>query len=130
MTHDDPDKEALFLQYIPSMICMHLFLLMIVLGYLKWMWKMHVYHLQKLLHRKTNAADFIYEFEKSADCCGGSGLLGCQHDETISNKAGQLFIAKGFNAPYWAILVKKVTHRWEPNHVELSVEPLRKKGKI
>ena len=132
MTHDDPDKEALFQKFWPSLLCQLLFHIGDIIGFIRWWYHFPMFKLLKRLKRKSweKHSDWVYEYMKAKDegCC--VAVFNGQHDETISNKCGTIFIEKGFSSPYYVILIKKVTHRMEADHLEKSIEPLRKKGKV
>lgn len=130
MRHDDPEKEALFLRFWPSLACMLVFVLALAFICIpKWFYQFLVYHLRKNI-RMDNPEwrpDYIFEFEKAMDQAVCAGVLKGQHDETISNKAGTVWKEKEFASPWWVIWVKKITDSLEAGHIETSIEPLRPK---
>lgn len=128
MTRDDPEKEALFLRFWPSLGCMVFFLLVLFLVCVpKWVCQFMIYHIKK--SNPESREDFIYEFEKALDQTVCAGAFGGQHDETMSNRAGRLTKEMGVFAPWWALTTRKITHRLEENHTENSIEPLRPKNR-
>mgnify|MGYP001563048371 CR=1 FL=1 len=152
MTHDDTEKEALFLRYWPAQMCMHLFFFMVVTGYFKWQYQVHTFHWKKglriymrwtlktayrlskkKLSRKTvrvlagfgHKRFFIRESTKSMDCSAGSLWVDCRHDETISNKAATIWEDHEFSSPVWVVGTKVITERLEKKHLETSKEICR-----
>lgn len=148
----DADKESLSLHYLPAQFCMNGFMLMILAGYFKWQYQKHVFHFKRLsrpllrvllisayratrvkLSRQAIRAVagykhkrfFLRETFKSTDSTAGSMWLGCRHDETISNKAAQIWDELGFASPLWVIGVKTGTERVEEQHLEKSKEACR-----
>ena len=113
---------ALFTRFGSSLICMAFFWALIWLGFFKlalWHWPL------VLLTRNRGSLRFVYHYTKALDQAACAGAFGGTCDETLSNKAGKVFKAKGFNAPWWVIFTKKLTDKWETDHIEKSIEPTR-----
>lgn len=105
-----------------SFICLSLFFPMIWWG----MFKLVFWHYPRmLLWRKRNSLRFVYHYTKSLDQAACAGFFNGKCDETVSCKAGVTFLRHGWNSPWWVLFTKKLTERWDPNHVENSIEPVR-----
>ena len=72
-------------------------------------------------------ADWVYEYMKSIDQVACVVGLNGQHDQTISNAAGSIWVVHEFASPWWVVIVKRATDRVKPGHVVESIEPLRPK---
>ena len=105
-----------------SIICLALFFPMIWWGMLKlvfWHWP------RVLIWRKRDSIRFVYHYTKSLDQSASAGMFDGKCDETVSNKAGQIFLLYQWASPWWVLFAKKLTERWETNHIETSIEPVR-----
>jgi hypothetical protein len=112
----------IFHRRVPAVICFFTFFLLIVWG----LFKLIFWHSPRFFFfSKRDSNRFIKEVGKSADQLACACGFGGRHDETISNRAGRIFKEKEWHSPVWVIVVKKVTDKWEENHIETSIEPLR-----
>lgn len=106
----------------PALICMAAFFVFMWIGF----FKLVFWHYPRYFFTKNRKSyRFIYQYAKALDQAACAGALNGRHDETVSNKAGQMFVTHGWQAPWWCIVTKKITDKWEPFHVEKSIEPLR-----
>ena len=121
-------QRMIFHRVRASLICLAIFYLLIWWG----MTKLAFWHWPRFLitgNRKSGR--FIYHFTKSLDQAACAGAFGGLSDETISNRAGRTFKEKGWHSPWWVVVTKKMTDRWEPpdengkSHIENSIEPIR-----
>lgn len=104
-----------------GVICMVFFIPMIWIGFLK----MPFHFILFRLFGRKESGRFVYRYMKALDCAACAGAFGGKHDETISNKAGQVWTEKQWHSPLWVIVVKKITDRFEPDHLEKSIEVTR-----
>lgn len=104
-----------------GIICMVFFIPMIWIGFLK----IPFHFIAFRVFGRKESGRFVYRYMKALDCAACAGALGGKHDETISNKAGQVWKDKQWQSPLWVIVVKKITDRFEPEHLENSIEPTR-----
>lgn len=104
-----------------GVVCLLFFIPMIWWGFFKLPFHFIAFRMFGL----KDSGRFVYRYMKALDCAACAGSLGGKSDETISNKAGQMWRDKGFHAPWWTLIVKKITERWEPGHIENSIEPTR-----
>ena len=105
-----------------SIVCIFFFTLMIWWGFFKlvlWHWPLLV------MFKKNRSRRFVYHYTKALDQAACAGMFAGKCDESVSNKAGQIFKVHGWQSPWWVVFTKKLTERWEPNHVENSIEPVR-----
>jgi len=105
-----------------GVICILIFFPLIWWGFFKLVfWHFPRFHLTG----NRSSARFLYHFGKALDQAGCSGAFSGKCDETISNKAGRIFLERGFSSQWWVLVTKKITDRMEPNHIENSLEPVR-----
>lgn len=104
-----------------GVICILFFIPMIWWGFIKMPFHFLLF---KVFGRKESGR-FVYRYMKALDCAACAGALGGKSDETISNKAGASWKEKEWHSPWWVLVVKKITDRWEENHIENSIEPTR-----
>lgn len=106
----------------PAFICTVIFFMLMWLGF----FKLIFWHYPRFYITGSRASyRFIYHYAKSLDQSACAGAFGGLCDETISNRAGRIFKEHGWNSPWWCIVTKKITEKWEENHLENSIEPLR-----
>lgn len=106
----------------PSIICMTVFFLLMWWGF----FKLIFWHYPRFYITANRASyRFIYHYAKALDQSACAGAFGGLSDETISNRAGRIFKEKEWNSPWWVVVTKKLTDKWEPGHLENSIEPLR-----
>lgn len=104
-----------------GIVCILFFFPMIWFGFLK----LPFHFIAFRLFGRKDSGRFVYRYMKALDCAACAGSLGGKSDETISNKAGQVWTDKQWHSPLWVIVVKRLTDRWEPQHIENSIEPTR-----
>jgi len=101
---------------------MAIFILLIWFGF----FKLVFWHYPRFyLTGNRKSYRYIYHYAKSLDQSACAGAFGGNSDETISNRAGRIFKEKEWHSPWWCIVTKKLTDRWEENHIMNSIEPLR-----
>lgn len=117
-----------------SLICIAIFYVLIWFGMFKltfWHWPRYLIlmWIPKKWHRLNvcmrHSRFFIYHYTKALDQAACAGAFGGKSDETISNKAGKMFKDHGWRSPWWVIFTKRLTERWENNHLENAIEPTR-----
>ena len=112
----------IFHRPIPSFICMSIFFVLMWVGFFKLM----LWHYPRFyITGNRQSHRFIYHYAKSLDQAACAGGFNGKHDETISNKAGRVFLENGWHSPWWVVFTKKLTDKFEPGHIENSIEPLR-----
>jgi hypothetical protein len=105
-----------------SFICISGFTVFIWWGF----FKLILWHFPRMLFTGNRESKrFVYHYSKALDSAACAGAFGGKCDETISCKAGKVFQQHRFNSPLWVIVVKKLTDRWEPDHIQNAVEPCR-----
>jgi len=105
-----------------SIICIAFFFAMMWVGFFKlvlWHWPLLI------MFKSRTSVRYVYHYTKALDQAACAGFFNGNCDETVSNKAGRIFREKGWNSPWWVVFTKKLTDKWEPNHVEKSIEPTR-----
>ena len=117
----------LFHKLFPSLVCLLIFYVMIWVGFIKLIF----WHYPRMIvWRKRDSLRFVYHFAKSLDQAAATSCLGSRSDETISNRAGVIWLLYDFDSPWWVLVVKKYTDRWDkPDHIVDSIEPMRPEPK-
>ncbi len=144
--------ELLFHKFWPGVLCLFLFWLADVWGFIKLVfWHGPIFHIgrkrwfygwlvffngknrkmiRKLRCRVVKSAAFCYRYPKAKDCLANVSVFDGRSDETISNHAGKLWLEHQFQSPVWVIYIKWLTDRLDPpkngkSHIEDSIEPIR-----
>lgn len=122
--------ELLFHKFWPGLLCLVLFWMADVIGFLKlllWHYPfMKFARWRGWLHSARRSEAYVYRYVKSKDQTACTSVFGGRSDETISNAAGRIWLTKEFQSPLWVLLIKWLTDRLDgPGHIENSVEPVR-----
>lgn len=112
----------IFHRAIPAIICIVIFFVLMWFGF----FKLIFWHYPRFYFTGNRQSyRFIYHYSKALDQSACAGAFGGLSDETISNRAGRHFLEHGWKAPWWAIFTKRLTDKWERDHIFNSIEPLR-----
>lgn len=122
--------DLLFHKFMPGMLCLFLFWLADLVGFLK----LVLWHYPRMKFcrwrgwnlKAVRSEAFVYRYVKSKDQTACTSVFGGRSDETISNAAGRIWKDKGFQSPAWVIWIKWLTDKLDkPGHIEESIEPIR-----
>lgn len=124
------DKEAFFLRFWPSLICILIAFIAIPIAFVLVVCAFIVYHTLKFIFRRKHRRIGVYLHEtlKGLDCWLCSVFFGGRHDETISNRAARELRdaeAQGIQAKRYARVVGAFTEYFDPGHMARAIEKLR-----
>lgn len=130
--HDYLDAKMIFHRISSALVCIAIFFLLmwfataklVLFHYPRFWITSHIFQ-KRFREARTQSRRFIYHYAKALDQAACAGAFGGLSDETISNRAGRIFKERGWHSPWWVVVTKKLTERWEENHLESSIEPLR-----